>query len=289
MPDEPRAPARNGRLEAYSRRSRKPLLVLAFGFLVVFAIPILWPRASGGLVLICEMVSYVIWLIFVADLVYRIYLAEHRWSYIGRHPIDVLVVALPALRPLRILRVFTAGQVILTRGKEFAIGRTLAAAAGAGALIMFIAALAELDAERGHTGANIHTFGQAIWWAGVTITTVGYGDYFPVTPVGQAVAFGLMIVGISLLGLVTATVAAWFLTQVRAPTARIQEALLAELRELREQVAALSRTATDGDARQPADGPAELTQGDELDRRGKAGELVFARKLVISVPVFSAS
>jgi voltage-gated potassium channel len=106
---------------------------------------------------------------------------------------------------------------------------------------MVIAALAELDAERGHAGANIHTFGQAIWWAGVTITTVGYGDYYPVTPVGQAVAFALMIVGISLLGLVTATVAAWFLTKMRAPAARNEEAVMAELRELRKQVAGLAR------------------------------------------------
>jgi voltage-gated potassium channel len=76
----------------------------------------------------------------------------------------------------------------------------------------------------GDRSAEIETFREAFWWSGVTITTVGYGDYYPVTPVGQAVAFALMIVGISLLGLVTATVAAWFLTKVRAPAARDQGA-----------------------------------------------------------------
>lgn len=260
MPDKRAVPAPDARLAAYSRHTGKPLLVLAFGFLVVFAIPILWPRASGGLLLICEVVGYFIWLVFVADLVIRVYLAEHRWSYLGRHPVDLLVVAVPALRPLRILRVFTAGQVILTRGKDYAIGRTLAAAAGAGALITFIAALAELDAERGHPGAKIETFREAIWWAGVTITTVGYGDYYPVTPVGQAVAFALMIVGISLLGLITATVAAWFLTKVQAPAAREQGVVMAELRELRKEVAALSQSAATDSVFQPGDGASELPQ-----------------------------
>jgi voltage-gated potassium channel len=246
------------RLAAYSRRTGWLLLVLGFGFLVVYAIPILWPRASGGLLVTCEAASYVIWLAFVADFVTRVWLAERRWSYIGRHPVDLLAIALPALRPLRILRVFTAGQVILMRGKDFAIGRTLAAAAGAGALVTFIAALAVLDAERGHAGAKIETFREAIWWAGVTITTVGYGDYYPVTPVGQAVAFALMVVGISLLGLVTASVAAWFLTKVQAPAEREEVAVMAELRELRKQVAELLQVAADGSFTRQGDyGPGE--------------------------------
>lgn len=241
------------------------------GFLVVYAIPILWPHAKADLLLlICELVADGIWLVFLADLVTRVYLADHRWAYLGRHPLDLLVVALPALRPLRILRVFTAGQVILTRGKDFAIGRTLAAAAGAAALITLIAALAELDAERGHPGANIETFREALWWAGVTITTVGYGDRYPVTPAGQAVAFALMIVGISLLSLITATVAAWFLAKVRAPAARDQQSVMAELRELRNQIAAVAAADAptprqgDGDngyARSVPQGEHETTMG----------------------------
>lgn len=253
-PGEPAAAPAGTRLATYRRRADKPLLVLAFGFLVVYAIPILWPHATPDLLLICELVADGIWLVFLADLVTRVYLADHRWAYLGRHPLDLLVVALPALRPLRILRVFTAGQVILTRGKDFAIGRTLAAAAGAAALITFIAALAELDAERGHPGANIETFREALWWAGVTITTVGYGDRYPVTPAGQAVAFALMIVGISLLSLITATVAAWFLAKVRAPAARDQQSVMAELRELRNQIAALTAAAPDAPTPRQGDG-----------------------------------
>lgn len=74
--------------------------------------------------------------------------------------------------------------------------------------------LAILDAERNQPNANITTFGDALWWAMTTITTVGYRDRFPVTGAGRFVAAGLMVAGIALLGVVTATVAAWFVQRV---------------------------------------------------------------------------
>jgi hypothetical protein len=75
-------------------------------------------------------------------------------------------------------------------------------------------ALAVLDAERGKPGANITTFGDAIWWAMTTITTVGYGDRYRTTAIGRLAAAGLMIGGIALLGVVTATLASWLIEQV---------------------------------------------------------------------------
>ena len=67
--------------------------------------------------------------------------------------------------------------------------------------------------ERGHPDANLTTPGAALWWALVTTTTVGYGDYFPVTPEGRGVAVLLMLLGISLLSVVTANIAAFFVEQ----------------------------------------------------------------------------
>jgi voltage-gated potassium channel len=88
--------------------------------------------------------------------------------------------------------------------------------AGGASLLAVCAALAVLDAERSNPDANIVDFGDAIWWAVTTMTTVGYGDRFPVTPVGRLVAFGLMIGGIALLGTVTATLASWLVETVAA-------------------------------------------------------------------------
>jgi voltage-gated potassium channel len=68
-------------------------------------------------------------------------------------------------------------------------------------------------AERSAPGGNIHNFGQGLWWAVVTVTTIGYGDHYPVTAFGQGVAVILMMVGISLIGVLTATVASYFVGQ----------------------------------------------------------------------------
>lgn len=113
--------------------------------------------------------------------------------------------------------------------------------AGVG-LLGFTAAVAVLDAERSQPDANIKTFGDAAWWAITTITTVGYGDRYPITNVGRIAAVGLMLGGIALLGVVTAALASWFVEHVtrheRSETdLREQLAVLAdEVRELRTEL-----------------------------------------------------
>jgi voltage-gated potassium channel len=78
-----------------------------------------------------------------------------------------------------------------------------------------LGSLAILDAEQDAPHANITTFGDALWWAATTVTTVGYGDRFPVTTQGRFIAVALMAVGIGLVGAVTAAVAAWMVRQVQ--------------------------------------------------------------------------
>lgn len=62
-------------------------------------------------------------------------------------------------------------------------------------------------------GGNIDSFGDALWWAITTVTTVGYGDTFPVTPAGRGIAAFLMVAGIALFGVLTANIAAFFIEQ----------------------------------------------------------------------------
>jgi voltage-gated potassium channel len=223
------------RLARYEARTTIPLVSLALAFLVLYAIPILWQQLPRGLDIAIQALSFVVWFVFVIDLGMRAYLSGRPLAYLVRHPIDVILVALPMLRPLRVLRVFTAANFLVTRGGRFAIGRTVGSAVIGAAFLMLIAALAVLDAERGQPGANIETFGQSLWWAGVTITTVGYGDVYPVTLTGRLAAFALMLVGISLLGLVTASVAAWFVSHTRGG----DDEVLVELRALRAEIAEL--------------------------------------------------
>jgi voltage-gated potassium channel len=107
---------------------------------------------------------------------------------------------------------------------------------------VFVAGLASLDAERSNPDANITTFGDALWWACTTITTVGYGDFFPVTAQGRLIAVALMIAGITMLGVVTAALASWFIERLghvealERETQRDLDVVLAEVRGLHEEV-----------------------------------------------------
>lgn len=207
--------------ERYERRTATPMTALAVLFLVLYAASVLWRDRSPGANELLELASAAIWGIFAVDLVIRVGLAERRGRYLLTHPIDVLTVVLPMLRPLRVLRVFTAGQVLFSRGAGLA--RSSQAVVLAAGLLVPIGALAVLDAEQGAPGASITGFDQALWWAVTTVTTVGYGDLYPVTGLGRVVAASLMVVGISLVGLVTATVASWFIAQGRRTEAETEE------------------------------------------------------------------
>uniref|UniRef100_UPI0013DEA46B potassium channel family protein n=3 Tax=Bacteria TaxID=2 RepID=UPI0013DEA46B len=108
-----------------------------------------------------------------------------------------------------------------------------------------------LDVERHADGATIVSFGDALWWALVTITTVGYGDLTPVTETGRLIAAGVMISGIALLGVVTATIASWIIDQVGR---RDDEAQIATRRELRELSAEIRSLPEELQQRRPPSG-----------------------------------
>jgi voltage-gated potassium channel len=150
-----------------------------------------------------------------------------------------------------VLRVITVLSVLNRQLRDDARGRVVLYVGGTVTLVGFVAALAVLDAERDAPEASITTFGDALWWTITTISTVGYGDRYPVTAEGRVVAGALMVAGIALLGVVTASIASWFVESVRAndrETERVEAQLaevLAELRAVRAQLDA--RDARDRD------------------------------------------
>jgi len=123
--------------------------------------------------------------------------------------------------------------------------RATQAIVAAAMLLVFISALAVLDAERRTPKANIRGFSDALWWAATTVTTVGYGDRYPVTGTGRLVAVALMLVGISLLGLVTASVAAFFVSATRKAVADEDEDIREHLRRLEGELAAVNSAVAD--------------------------------------------
>jgi voltage-gated potassium channel len=203
-------------LQRWERATDWPLIAAGVIFLVAYAIPILYPDLPSGLLRTCRWLSWITWGLFVADLVLRVCLADRRLRYLARNWYDVLVVALPLLRPLQLLRLIPMLMVLNRRAQTRLHGRVAIYVVGGASLLAFCAALAVLDAERSTPGANIEDFSDAIWWAVTTMTTVGYGDHYPVTGIGRLVAFGLMVGGIALLGTVTATLATWLVESVGA-------------------------------------------------------------------------
>lgn len=200
---------RSQRLIDYEARTAVAMMVLATIFLVVYSLQVIWLDIPQTFSDWLGYANWSIWFLFLVDLVFRLWLADYRWRFIKEHPVDVASVLLPVLRPLRALKVFAAGQNLLS--SRSGIVQTGQAIVYTAALLVYIGALAMLDVEHGQPGALVENFGDAIWWALVTVTTVGYGDLYPVTTEGRIIAGGLMVVGISVLGAVTATAASWFI------------------------------------------------------------------------------
>lgn len=202
------------RVQRWERRTEIPLLLLALAFLVAYAIPVVDAGVDDGIESFLRVVSWSVWAAFAVDFAARLYLADQRANYARSHWYDVALVVVPMLRPLRLLRLLALARVLNRSAAGSLVGKVTTYAAGVAIMSVGLGALAALDAEQDVQGANITTFGDAIWWAATTVTTVGYGDRFPVTTEGRVIAVGLMIVGIGLVGAVTASVAAWMVGQV---------------------------------------------------------------------------
>jgi voltage-gated potassium channel len=211
------------RYERWTGRTERPLLGLAMLFLLVLAAPIVWPDLHGWPAVLVQYGDVAIWAAFAADYLIRLALVDRRWWFIRTNLPDLAAVALPALRPLRLLRLFSAGHMLAARGRRNIVAQASRVIASAAVLLVGVSAVAVLDAERGKPGANINTIGDALWWAATTITTVGYGDHYPVTVQGRAVAVALMVLGIALLGILTASIAAWFLKAINDADAQALE------------------------------------------------------------------
>ncbi|WKX70141.1 potassium channel family protein [Streptomyces sp. XD-27] len=232
----------------WERRTETPLLVLALAFAVAYAVPIIEPNAGPLLRGTCTVVEWVVWGAFALDYALRLYWAPDRRSFVRGQPLALLAVVLPLVQPLRLLRVVATLLLAGQRARIAAQVRLTTYVAGAVLGLLMFGSLAVLEVERDSPGSNIRSLDDAVWWAFTTMTTVGYGDHAPTTGLGRLLAVGLMLSGIALLGVVTANIAAWFISRFerddaeeRRQTAAI-EVLTAEVRALRAELAELSGT-----------------------------------------------
>jgi len=194
------------------RTALDPWLVVAS---VIFLAAYTWrvlAQPTGLMLVITSAAIVVTWLVFVADYVMDLLLAANRKRWFWTHLHKIAIILFPPLRPIWLLRLVA----VLNRATGAALrGRIVATAAIAALLVMWVSALAVLEAERYAPGASITTLGDAVWWAMVTITTVGYGDLYPVTIQGRVAASVLMLSGLVLLGVITATLSSYVIERAR--------------------------------------------------------------------------
>lgn len=227
------------RLDSWERFTEWPLILAAVVFLAAYAWEVI-ADLQGAARRVPETVMNVVWIIFAVDYCTRLALASNRCRWFTHHLPDLAMVALPMLRPLRLVRLLALVGVLQRSAGTALRGRITVYTAGSVTLLAFVASLAVLDAERAAPNASIATFPDAMWWSLVTITTVGYGDLAPVTSVGRWVAVLLMIGGVALIGVVTATLASWIVSLVTEENAEQEAATRHQVAELHQQVAALS-------------------------------------------------
>ena len=228
--------ARGMTLARWERAVEWPLIFISILFLTAYSVQVL----AGGLVAeVAVGIMTITWALFVVDYGVSLWLAPRRWSWFVRHLHDLAIVLLPMLRPLRLLRLVTLVSVLAKVAGNALRGRVMTYVIAASGLLVYLGALAMYDAEQAAPESTIKSLGDAAWWAIVTITTVGYGDMSPTTATGRVIAVALMIGGIALLGVVTATLASWLVDKVSAEDTKTQAVTVEHLELLRDEIAML--------------------------------------------------
>ncbi|MFM6980006.1 MAG: potassium channel family protein [Micrococcales bacterium] len=188
-----------------------PLALLAIFFLGIWAVQVLVPISAVEWDIL-EGLNVFIWILFVLDFIYRFSYHYDKAHFLRTNMVELVALILPFFRFFRMFRVITA-LGFLTRVMQSQQGRIGFYIAVILPTLMFGGSLGVLEAEQFVPGATITNFGDAFWWAGVTLFTVGYGDFYPITFEGRIIGFVLMLSGWALLAVLAATVAAHFARQ----------------------------------------------------------------------------
>lgn len=217
------------------------LLSIAVAIILIIQLNI---KLSYGIAKLLEVIDFTIWLIFVVDYFTRLYKSRNRKKFIKKNIIDLvsiipfnaLFMVFRALNIIRIgkiarigevakvLRILTVSGRIKRNFDEFIKTNNFNYTLSIAVIIIFIGSLIMSIVEK-------ISLGDALWWSIVTVTTVGYGDISPITPLGRIVASILMIMGIGFLGSLTSTLSTYFIKKEKL---KYQE-MLKENEELQEE------------------------------------------------------
>lgn len=214
------------RLTIWRRLTDLPLLILAIGTLPLLLLELISDRLTDSDRMFLTIVNFVVFASFATDYLVELIVTSERPKYFKTQWASLLIVIsqllalLPALgflgilRGVRVLRfastiarLFGIGATVRNEGRSFFRERAATIAFCLAGFTMISSSVAFTLAEDVGDGRRIESFFDALWWSSATITTVGYGDIYPVTAAGRIIAFFTMIVGISTLAVVTARIA----------------------------------------------------------------------------------
>ncbi|MFI6563408.1 potassium channel family protein [Streptomyces sp. NPDC050534] len=199
------------RTTRWEQRTELPLAVASLAFLASYAVRVLMPGLTDLLQALALVVFLASWALFAVNYAVLWRLSGQGLSFVRRHVLDTVVLILPLLRPLRMVKIYEAMQRRHGKPRLALHARVIVYSGLTTVLLGFAGTLAVYQQERGAPGASMKTFGDAVWWTCATLSTVGYGDVVPVTPMGRLIAVGMMAIGLALLGAVTGTFASWLM------------------------------------------------------------------------------
>jgi voltage-gated potassium channel len=217
------------RLARWRRLTDWPLMVLAVGSLPILLLEVERESLIRSDRVFVGAVNVVVLTVFLADYVVGVALAGRRWLYVRREWASLLIVVAQAvalvpvfaafgvLRALRAARLFrfiaiamraaAIGGTAASSGRQLIREHTTGLAFGIAGLTWLTSASAFTVAEDVGTNGRLDSYGDALWWSLSTITTVGYGDVYPVTASGRVIAGFTMVIGVSVFALITAKIA----------------------------------------------------------------------------------
>ncbi len=218
------------------------MLLLSLFALAALAVETVFPLDQGTREIL-GTADTIVCALFFLDFIISLHRAENKWRYLitwgwldlvsSIPTIDVLRLGRAArvVRIIRVLRGIRAARILTSFIMEKRTQSTLLAAALLTIVLVAVSAIAVLHFEV--PDGNIKSGEDAIWWAATTITTAGYGDKYPTSPEGRALAVGLMMAGVGIFAILSGAFASWFLAPAQAHRDDELNALRIELAEVK--------------------------------------------------------
>lgn len=191
------------------------MIIFSLLFLFGYSILILDPSLPVAFMNIVAVMMVAIWIVFIGEYVLAYRRTRTGWRFVKKHWLISLGLILPVVRPFLLLRYINQLPYFRKRSGTSVRLKISISALSFATLFIYIISLTVFRFERDAPGANILSFGDAIWWAFVTIATVGYGDYFPVTVPGRFFSVILMMGGVAIVGTASALVVSYLGEQTK--------------------------------------------------------------------------